>query len=171
MRICSVNNYFLDTGITVTDNFLIKIKKLIDESKPEDWIIILQMTLLPVPESFFDTEPALKKIIDKFDSSKRLAIYKTSANTVYHWHRDSIRNASLNILIDGYDSMCMFANAPVNGMMSDLKILNYVPGHVHLLNVSQLHTVINFNSERYLLSIGVPFPATFEDVKQFIENN
>lgn len=138
-------------------------------SQDSDWKDVLQMTLLLLPKTLFEQELALMKIINRFDAGNRLAVYKTSPNTSYHWHRDSSRFTCLNILIDGYDSLCMFAKTPVNGMMHDLVKLNYEPNNVHLLNVSQLHTVFNFNNDRHLLSIGIPSPNTFEQVRNFIQ--
>lgn len=164
-----MDNYFFDTKIKVSPEFINKVRNYIKNSSEEDWKQVLQMTLLLLPKEMFESEPALMKIIKRFGSEKRLAVYKTVPNSSYHWHRDFSRLASLNILIEGYDSLCMFAKDPVNGMMHDLKTLVYEPSNVHLLNVSQLHTVINFDNVRYLLSIGIPMPTTFEEVRTYVQ--
>ena len=164
-----MNEYFFDTGVSVSTDFIDSIKEYIAQSKESDWKIVLQMTLLLLPVELFKTSPELMKIITKFGAENKLAVYKTAPNTSYHWHKDSCRLACLNILIDGYDSMCLYATPPVNGMMSNLKKLGYRQNSVFLLNVNQLHSVINFDNDRYLLSIGIPVPNTYTDVKKFIQ--
>lgn len=164
-----MNEYFFDTGVTVSTDFIDTIKQYIKESSEADWKLVLQMTLLILPMELFESSPELTKIIKKFGAEKKLAVYKTKPNSSYHWHKDSGRLACLNILIDGYDSMCLYATPPVNGMMYDLKRLDYKQNGVFLLNVNQLHSVINFDNDRYLLSIGIPVPNTYTDVKKFIQ--
>lgn len=164
-----MSDYFFDTGIDVSPAFVESVKDLVSKSKEEDWEKVLQMTLLLLPTELFETEPALMSIIDKFGSHNRLAVYKTSANTSYNWHRDISRFTCLNVLLDGYDSLCLFAQPPDQGMMYDMQKLDYQPNRVYLLNVTQLHSVINFSTERHLLSIGVPPPTRFDDVQSFIE--
>lgn len=164
-----MSNYFFDTGINVSHAFIESVKDVVAKSTENDWQLIREMTLILLPKEMFETEPKLMSIIEQFGSHKRLAVYKTGANTSYTWHRDSARLACLNILLDGYDSMCLFAQPPKQGMMHDLQKLDYQPNRVYLLNVSQLHSVINFSTERHLLSIGVPPPTRFDDVRSFIE--
>lgn len=166
-----MHNFFIDASITVSNEFINKVKNYINSATSEDWESVIEMTLLKLPLEFFETEPALIRIIKEFKAEERLSVYKTSANTSYFWHRDKIRAACFNILLEGYDSMCLFANSPIDGMMSDLTKLPYEPNKVFLLNVSQLHTVLNFSQDRYLLSIGIPRPTTFNDVSEYIKNN
>jgi hypothetical protein len=163
-----MHDFFCDTNIKLSDEFISKIKNYIQLAKDDDWKSVIEMNLLQVPKEFFETEPVLMKIIKEFKAETRLSVYKTSANTSYFWHRDKIRAACLNVLLEGYDSMCLFAKAPDAGMMQDLTKLPYEPGKVFLLNVSHLHTVLNFSQDRYLLSIGIPRPASFKDVSDYI---
>ena len=164
-----MNDYFFNTRIKVSEEFILNVRNFVRNSQEADWKNVLQMTLLLLPKTLFESEPLLMKIINHFGTEKRLAVYKTSANTSYHWHRDASRFSCLNILLDGYDSLCMFANDPVDGMMHNLVKVNYEPNNVHLLNVTKLHTVMNFDNDRYLLSIGIPPPSTFEQVRNFIQ--
>lgn len=164
-----MSDYFFDTDITVSDSFIDSVKKFVAESSEDDWKNHLQMTLLTLPLELFKDEPELLEIIDRFGAQNRLAVYKTTANSSYHWHKDATRHACLNVLLDGYDSLCLFSQAPVNGMMYELEKLDYVENKVFLLDVSKLHTVINFNNERHLLSIGIPRPTTYGVVKAFVE--
>ena len=164
-----MNEYFFDTGVSVSTDFIDSIKEYIAQSKESDWKIVLQMTLLLLPVELFKTSPELMKIITKFGAENRLAVYKTAPNTSYHWHKDISRFTCLNVLLDGYDSLCLFAQPPDQGMMYDMQKLDYQPNRVYLLNVTQLHSVINFSTERHLLSIGVPPPTRFDDVQSFIE--
>lgn len=165
-----MNNFFYPTAITVSDKLISRAVDKINAAQEEDWKIVLQMTLIQLPLEFFNEDPELYDIIKILGAEGRIAVYKTPPNTSYFWHKDSTRNASINILLSGYDSMTLYAKSPSNGMMSDLTILPYKEKKVFLLNTQELHTVMNFSETRYILSVGIPRPTTFEEAKQLISS-
>jgi hypothetical protein len=164
-----MHNFFYDTYIDVADDFIEQVKNFIDKKSIEDWKHILNMKLLPVPLSMLEKEDKLLKIVKKYKAEVRLAIYDTEPNTAFHWHTDKSRYASLNILIDGWDSKCLFSQNEYRGMRSNLVELHYEKNRVYLLDVTKEHCVLNFNNPRYMFSIGIPVPATFDEVKEFIQ--
>jgi len=120
----------------------------------------------------FDSEPKLVKLINDFDCHSKLAIYRFFPNTCYNWHIDhNGRKSSINMLIDGYDSLTMFGVPSVNGRFTNITPLVYKPNRYVLLNVHKFHTIFNFSEHRYLLSIGIPSPTTYDQVKQYIIDN
>lgn len=164
-----MNCFFHDTGIDVSGNFIEEVKTFIHNKTIEDWKHILNMKLLPIPVSMVEKEDKLLKIVKKYNAEVRIAIYDTEPNTAFHWHTDKSRYASLNILIDGWDSKCLFSDNEYKGMRSNLVELHYEKNRVYLLNVTKEHCVLNFNNPRFMFSIGIPMPATFDEVKEFIQ--
>ncbi len=165
-----MNDFFFKINLPASDYLIGSCLQLIKDSKEEDWKTFLEMTLIQPPLDFFKEDPILEELIKNFGAEKRIAIYKTNTNSSYQWHVDRIRNAAINLLLDGFDSVTLFADKPINGMLSNVSSVDYSGNTPVLLNTKKLHTVINFSKVRYLLSIGIPEPASFEDVKKFIEN-
>lgn len=163
-----MNDFFFETGITVSDSFVDSLNAFIKESRQDEWQNLHNLTALCIPLRLFETEPLLYKVISKFGAGTRLSVFRTNPCEVYNWHIDATRNICLNILLDGYDSMTLFANRSIYSVMTDLTKVPYIRKKVFLLNVQKNHTVLNFNNVRYLLSIGIPKPTDFQDVKNYI---
>ena len=163
-----MNNFFFDTGITVSESFVESLNNFIKDSDHDRWQSINNLTVMGLSPCLFETEPLIYKIINKFEAGSRLSVFRTNPCEVYNWHTDAMRNTCLNILLDGYDSMTLFANRSIYGVMTDLTKVPYVRKKVFLLDVQKNHTVLNFNNTRHLLSIGIPKPAEFQDVKNYI---
>jgi len=148
------------------------LRDIISKSTESDWKDIIEMNCLLLTIDDFKTEPNLVRFIEKFDCQQKLAIYRFKPNTCYKWHIDHQgRNCCINMLIDGYDSLTMFGNPAANGRMVDVTKLVYEQDKYTLLNVHKFHTIFNFSEYRYLLSIGVPLPASYDEVKQYIIDN
>lgn len=160
--------YPLKSTSTIRDHLRNRIKS----AKEEDWQDIIEMSCLMLSVDDFKTEPEIIKLIEKFNCQPRLAIYRFAPNTCYKWHIDHPgRKCCVNMLIDGYDSLTMFGNPAPNGKYTDITKLIYEPNRYTLLNVHKFHTVFNFSEPRHILSIGVPSPTTYEQVKQYIIDN
>lgn len=141
-------------------------------AKEEEWQTLIQMSCLLLNIADFETEPKLVKFINDFNCHSKLAIYRFSPHTCYKWHIDhNGRKSCINMLIDGYDSLTMFGVPAINGRFTNLTPLVYEQNKYALLNVHKFHTIFNFSEQRYLLSIGIPTPATYEEAKQYIIDN
>ena len=102
------------------------LRDIISKSTESDWKDFIEMNCLLLTIDDFKTEPNLVKFIEKFDCHKKLAIYRFSPNTCYKWHIDHPgRKCSINMLIDGYDSLTMFGTPAVNGRMINITKLVY----------------------------------------------
>ena len=158
----------LQTTSTLTQH----LRDIIALSSEDDWEDIIEMRCLLLTIDDFKSEPNLIKFIEKFGCHKKLAVYKFNPNTCYKWHIDHQgRKCCINMLIDGYDSLTMFGTPATNGRIVNITKLVYERDKYTLLNVHKFHTIFNFNEHRYLLSIGVPTPATYDEVKQYIIDN
>lgn len=166
----STNDFFhyLSITSTVTEH----LRQRIRNSKEEDWKDIIEMSCLSLTIDDFISEPSLVKFINDMNCHNKLAIYRFKPNTCYNWHIDHAgRNSCINMLIDGYDSITMFGNPTKKGRLQDITKVMYEPNKYVLLDVHRFHIVFNFSKDRYLLSIGVPSPTTYNDVKQYIMDN
>jgi hypothetical protein len=162
------NFYRLQSTSTITQH----LKNKISSAKEEDWIELLEMSCLLLSIDDFITETKLVKFINDMKCHEKIAIYRFAPNTCYKWHIDHPgRKCSINMLIEGYDSMTVFGEPARNGRFVNLSKLEYYPDSYVLLNVHKFHTVFNFSEHRYVLSIGIPATATYADVKQYIINN
>ena len=65
----------------------------------------------------------------------------------------------------------MFGVPARNGQFINTTKLVYKPDKYFLLDVHKFHTVFNFSEERYVLSIGVPSPTTYNETKQYLIDN
>ena len=73
-------------------------------------------------------------------------------NSMYNWHADDNRGASLNMMLIGGRSHCLFTN-DAGEMVSAFEELHYDPKHYYLLNTQATHCVVNFESPRLMFSL------------------
>lgn len=155
-----------------TSTLIQHLRNRIANAKEEEWQTFIEMSCLMLNITDFGTEPKLVKLINDLNCHSKLAIYRFFPNTCYKWHIDHIgRKCCINMLIDGYDSLTMFGVPGSNGRFTNITTLVYEPNKYALLNVHKFHTVFNFNEPRYLLSIGIPVPTTYDQAKQYIIDN
>ena len=159
--------YRLNVDSKISQRVMEKVKS----SQESDWKKIIEMTLLKLSIDDFADDPKIVEIINRFGCEERLSVYKSVPNTCYGWHSDAIRNASMNMLLAGWDSQCVFGDMKALREINNIKILKYEPNRYFLMNVSKFHTVFNFNNPRYMLSIGFPKPTVFSEAKHFIVDN
>lgn len=160
--------YFCE--LNITSNIVSHIKNKIQTSSQSDWYDFLDQSILNLELSDFNDDPQIIKIINDIGDANRLSVFRNEPNTCYSWHRDSIRNSAINILIDGFDSMCVFGELAPNKKFTNTMKLSHLPATYYLMNVKKFHTVYNFNNQRYILSLGIP-DKSFTDVKEYLKEN
>lgn len=165
-----MHNFFYNLSYTVPVGLVDTLMEFINNAQPEDWKILYEFERLSVPESILTVDPVLHDIVQHFGSSKRIGIFRYPPNYAYKWHTDPARDASINLLLTGYDSLCLFGDGLVNGGIENVTELLYEKHTPVILNTSKHHTIINFSEKRYLLSIGITKPSTFEDVVDYALN-
>lgn len=145
-----------------------ELKTMVYTTSSDLWKIRLEQDLLVVPIDLIRKDPVLRVLTNKFDPDGRICIFRLFPNSCYAWHADRDRGTCINMLIEGRDSVTFFGKEDGPHKHSELMMCEY-PGHKYvLMNVSQKHTVYNFGNMRYILSISIPKPATYSEVRQFL---
>lgn len=107
--------------------------------------------LVVVDERIWSCELLLNVINQKFKIA-HCTILKIDANVNYNWHTDSSRGLAINMLVRDGRSHCLFGfeQDSYNDKFVELK---YNPHTFYLFNTQHRHSVINFDSPRYLFSV------------------
>jgi hypothetical protein len=147
-------NYFTKLKIKskISQGILDKIDN-IDESK---WIKHLEQSIYLLNIKDFEVDPDIVDIINKFGSDKKLCLFRLPPKICYSWHKDAKRQASINMLIKGFDSICVFGCETIERKFVNLDKIEYKKDTYYLMNVKESHTVFNFDQERYVVSISIP---------------
>jgi hypothetical protein len=101
-------------------------------------------------------------------------VLKLDPYTCYDWHTDTRRGVGVNMLLTTFDrSVCAFAPNK-EGIVFEIEELKYKPSTYYIFNTQMPHTVYNFETTRYLMSIEFAKDKdqlTFEDLVKDIRNN
>ena len=101
-------------------------------------------------------------------------ILKLDPYTCYDWHTDTRRGVGINMLLTPFDkSVCAFAPNK-EGVVFEIEELKYKPSTYYIFNTQVPHTVYNFETTRYLMSVEFvkdKAELTFEDLVKDIQLN
>ena len=150
-------------------NDIVEYTKTADPSK---WFTAYSFDILNIPDEILLKDPVMRAIRTKFPVESyytRPVCLKMRPNLFYKLHEDTVRQAAINMLIDGWNSHT-FYGTPVEGSedLYDINRLVYKPEHYYLLDTKQLHAVLNFESPRIVFSLGFNLPATYTNVRDFL---
>jgi hypothetical protein len=82
-----------------------------------------------------------------------VGIIKLDPYTCYDWHTDTRRGVGINMLLTTFDrSVCAFASNK-EGTVFEIEELKYKPATYYIFNTQVPHTVYNFETTRYLMSV------------------
>jgi hypothetical protein len=118
---------------------------------------------IPVPIQLMKNLPIFS-ILPKFIA--RPVILKMNPMTWYDWHIDEKRVATINSLLSGTDSKCFYGNRLTRDIV-EIEELSYESDKFYLLDTTKTHAVLNLNNIRYVLSIGIRAPHSYNNVRQF----
>lgn len=158
-------NYFSELNIqsNAMDNIKNKIAQAIY------WKDFLDQSIVSLEVSDFNNDSAIVKLINDIGNPDRLSVFRFFPNTCYKWHFDTGRNASINIVVDGFDSMCLFGDPAPGNKFVNLTALNYKPNTYYLLNVKKFHSVYNFSNLRYVVSLGIT-DLSYQDIVEYLKH-
>jgi hypothetical protein len=157
----------LNVSSNITDN----LKKKIETTREEQWKITLEQEMIKLTIDDFSPDPAIKQLITDIGNDNRLAIYRFFGKECYNWHIDAIRDSSINMLLTGFDSMCIFGNPAKNRRFTNIVRLQHKPAQYYIMDVKKMHTVYNFGDEtRYILSVGLP-GITYEGACKYLQDH
>lgn len=160
------NEYFYEIKTKV--NFENNLKTIISNSKNvknyRNGFNVIKLNL-----NIFSSYDALLKLIIKFKI--RPVIIEMKPMTFYKFHIDEHRTACLNLLIDGVDSQTFFGINTEQVEVTSLIELIYKPNTFYILNTQKKHAVLNRNNFRYVLSLGIYKPFSYEEILNYCKEN
>jgi hypothetical protein len=127
-------------------------QELIDIANDSDpWVSYYYFNLKLVPREFLPKDPFLKWLASEYEFN--IGILKLDPYVCYDWHTDSRRGVSINMLLTiEARSTCVFSKHK-QGVVFSIEELIYKPDTYYAFNTQIPHTVYNFETTRYLLSI------------------
>ncbi len=133
------------------------------------WYKNYAFELLRIENKFFEREPWLLDIINRFGAIPK--VMKIKANTLSQPHTDHLRPAAINIRLDTAPSHAFFCKPAEEPGLMYLEEIDYgTEGDAVLMNTRVLHTVVNLQQERYTLSIGLFKNGSFKDLAKYCED-
>jgi hypothetical protein len=157
--------------LNINSKIIDNLKKKIETTPEDQWKNTLEQELILLTIDDFSMDPAIKKLITDIGNINRLAIYRFLGKECYNWHIDAIRESSINMLITGFDSMCIFGKPAKNRRFTEIVRLQHEPAQYYIMNVKKMHTVYNFGDEtRHVLSIGLP-SITYEGACKYLQDH
>jgi hypothetical protein len=157
--------------LNINSNITSNLKKKIEETSEDKWITKYEQNLILLTIDDFALDPKIVQLIKDIGNINRLAIYRFFGKECYNWHTDAIRTTALNLLISGFDSMCLFGQPAAKRRFVNISSLQHKPDQYYLMNVHHFHSVYNFGKEiRYVLSLGLP-DITYTDACEYLQQN
>lgn len=113
-----------------------------------------------IPLPIILQEPLLNSIHQSY-KIKSGGIIRLDPNRCYRWHQDAVRGGSVNMLLYHKESFVLFGNA-VSDSDDQFEIMRmeYEPNQFYLFNNQAMHTVVNFDSPRYMFTIEFELDKT-----------
>jgi len=157
--------YKIPTQATITEAAL---KIAHDDT---EWVKYYNFIAKPIPQELLLQEPFFKKLAERYEF--HAGVLRTDPYSVYDWHVDTRRGAGINMQLnfDGF-SMCLFSTNE-NLVTRPIFPVQYTPNEYYLFNTQQLHTVINFDHPRYMLSVEFKKDKdelTYEELYNYIKD-
>jgi len=117
---------------------------------PQAWGDYYNFEASPIPQEVALLDPVLANLANHYDF--QAGVLRLPPSTCYNWHTDTKRKVSINMLLSGFNSHCLFAKNKDDTVMQTAE-LKYKPSTYYVFDTQTPHTVINFNEPRYLFSV------------------
>lgn len=156
--------------LNINSNATAHIKYQIDNADESNWKNFLELSMLLLEPKDLQEDPKILQLVKDIGDVNRIAVYRNKPNTCYSWHVDSIRQGAINMLIEGFDSMCLFGDQAPGRQYINLERLQHESNCYYLMNIKKYHSVYNFNNQRYILSLGIP-DKSYDEVKDYLKVN
>ena len=141
-------------------------------SQTGKWFNYFNFQVKQIPQDLLNKDPFFVWLTERY---KYIAgVLKLEPYVCYDWHKDTRRGVGLNMLITpNINSYCLFA-ANRDTVVFKVDELQYKPNTYYLFNTQVDHTVYNFESTRFLLSIEFELDKdnlTFDQLLKDIKDN
>ena len=141
-----------------------------------EWIDYFNFKAKLVPPEVLFQDEFFKWLVKRYDFIA--GILKLDPYTCYDWHTDTRRGVSINMLLTPHTkSFCAFAPKKSEQVFK-IEELSYKPITYYLFNSQVNHTVYNFETTRYLLSVEfakekheLSFEDLLKDIRTHYEKN
>jgi hypothetical protein len=148
-------------------------QNLIDTAhSSSDWIDYFNFKAKLVPPEVLFQDEFFRWLVKRYDFIA--GILKLDPYTCYDWHTDTRRGVGINMLITPWArSICAFAPNK-EGEVFNIEELKYKPSTYYIFNTQVPHTVYNFETTRFMMSIEFAKnknELTFEQLVKDIKGN
>ena len=124
---------------------------MMSQARREEWFPYYNFMALQAPDDLINQEPLFREMRKLY--SFRGGIIKVASNACYNWHRDSVRQTTINmLLLDDGGSHCVFAPEKFDIVMPVTE-LKYRPDAYYVFNTQIPHLILNFTQPRYLFGL------------------
>lgn len=106
----------------------------------------------------FSLCPTLETIHNTIAKIKGIGVTKMLSGDYYKLHKDTKRGVGINMLLQHGNSFCAYVDTQENKTL----LLDYQLNTMYLFNTQVLHTVFDFEEDRYM------FTVEFEDTRQLL---
>tara|TARA_R110000824_G_C14888028_1_gene644128 strand:+ start:119 stop:655 length:537 start_codon:yes stop_codon:yes gene_type:complete len=106
-----------------------------------------------IPKEIFLKDSFLSNMYKKYPFNAALLIMEPG--TIYNWHKDGRRKATINMVVKDTESICIFMDpSEEQSMVNHITELKYQPMSYYLFNTEHRHLVVNKDIKpRFLFSV------------------
>ena len=137
-----------------------------------EWIDYFNFKAKLVPPEVLFEDEFFKWLVKRYDFIA--GILKLDPYVCYDWHTDTRRGVGINMLLTPHSrSFCAF-KFDIDQPVFKIEELKYKPSTYYLFNTQVEHTVYNFETTRYLMSIEFAKDKdqlSFNDLVKDIQTN
>ena len=139
---------------------------------PSEWMPYYNFDAKQLPHELIFKDEFFRWLSQRY--SFIAGVLRLDPYTCYNWHTDTRRGVGVNMLLTpNTRSFCAFA-ADLDQLVFKIEELKYKPNTYYLFNTQVPHTVYNFETTRYLLSVEFAKDKdelSFEDLVKDVQQN
>ena len=118
---------------------------------PSDWMPYYNFDAKQLPHELIFKDEFFRWLSQRH--SFIAGVLRLDPYTCYNWHTDTRRGVGVNMLLTpNTRSFCAFT-AGLDQLVFEIEELKYKPNTYYLFNTQVPHTVYNFETTRYLMSV------------------
>ena len=140
--------------------------------QPSEWTEYYNFEAKHIPHELIFQDDFFRWLAQRYNFMG--GILRLDPYTCYDWHTDTRRGVGINMLLTpGMRSFCAFTDNKTDAVFK-IEELQYKPSTYYLFNTQVPHTVYNFETTRYLMSIEFAKDKdelSFEDLLKDIRSN
>lgn len=134
-----------------------------------NWIRKNGFDIAIVSKHLIENDNVVSKLSQQFKSVP--VIFRMPSWQFYRFHTDQVRSCALNMLLEGNDSQTYYGTPTDDEELTNITELIYEYNTYYLLNTHVKHAVVNRNNIRYMFSMGFNDPLTYDNIKEFCQDN